>query len=31
MSWYDILFLAAFGVIWFVLVTRVMPKYGGGG
>ncbi len=30
MSWYDILFLAAFGIVWFVLITRVMPKYGGG-
>ena len=30
MSWYDIAFLAAFLVIWFVLVTRVLPRYGGG-
>ena len=30
MSWYDITFLAAFLVIWFVLITRVLPKYGGG-
>ena len=30
MDWYDILLLAAFLVIWFFLVTRVLPKYGGG-
>ena len=30
MDWYDILFIAAFLVIWVVLVTRVLPKYGGG-
>ncbi len=30
MDWYDIVFLAAFLVIWLVLITRVLPKYGGG-
>lgn len=30
MDWYDIIFLAVFLVVWFVLITRVLPKYGGG-
>lgn len=30
MDWYDIVFLAAFLVIWLLLITRVLPKYGGG-
>jgi len=30
MDWSDILMLAAFVIIWFVLVTRVLPKHGGG-
>jgi hypothetical protein len=30
MDWYDIVFLAAFVVVWLVLVIKVLPKYGGG-
>ena len=30
MDWYDIVFLAAFLVVWLLLITRVLPKYGGG-
>ena len=30
MNWSDILMLAAFVVVWFFLVTKVLPKHGGG-
>lgn len=29
MNWYDIVFMAAFLVVWLVLITKVLPKYGG--
>jgi len=30
MSWYDIAVLAVFLVVWLVLITRVLPKFGAG-
>lgn len=31
MNWYDLLFLAVFLVVWLLLVTKVLPRFGVGG
>jgi hypothetical protein len=28
MDWYDIVFVLVFLVVWFVLVTRILPRFG---
>ena len=28
MSWSDIVFMAIFMVVWFILVTKVLPRFG---
>jgi hypothetical protein len=30
MNWQDILYLAAVGVVWYFLVTKILPRFGVG-